>query len=85
MTHMRAERPESRQTGTDQFRQVSELTQLLREGNQFVVAGDQNLERQTADHRRQNTQLVPTGEIHSYIITTYYYYLNIVYSSTILI
>lgn len=46
---------------TDQLGEVSQLSQLFRQRDQFVVAGDQNLQRQGADHRGEDRQLVPAG------------------------
>lgn len=45
---------------TDQFSQVSQLAQFFWKRNQFVVAGYQNLQRKTADHHREDRQLIPT-------------------------
>ena len=45
---------------TDQFSEVSQLSQFFRQRNQFVVAGDQNLQGETADDHGEDGQLVPT-------------------------
>lgn len=47
-------------SNTDQFCEVSQLSQFFWQRNQFVVAGDQNLQRKTADDRWQDRQLVST-------------------------
>lgn len=49
-----------RRERTDQLGEVPQLSQLLRQGNQLVVAGDQNLQREAADDGGQHRQLVPT-------------------------
>lgn len=45
---------------THQLGEVPQLTQLLWQRNQFVVAGDQNLQREAAHDGGQHRQLVST-------------------------
>lgn len=58
----------------DQFSKVSQLSQFFRQRNQFVVAGDQNLQRKTADDCREDRKLVPTGGQTDRFIKSPFYY-----------